>query len=236
MSKDEVQMLKNNINEFISINSFLSTSLDRELALFFVDDSNVSNDLERVFFEIDADPCLENIKPFSNITSHSYFANEAEVLFMIGSIFQLIRVYHNQDGIWIVQMKLCTSNDHQLTSLVEHLRNEYKDEENTLMSFGDVLLKMGKFDDAEKYYHLFLDKLSPDDNCIARCYHALGKVASKKDDLELSFNWLYKALEAKQRTSALDDSEKMGNLIERSKCMRKRYQFGNRRLVKIHLK
>ena len=207
MSKDEVQMLKNNINEFISINSFLSTSLNRQLALFFLADSNVSNDSERVFFEIDADPCLENIKPFSNITSHSYFASEEEVLFMIRSIFQLVHVDRNQDGIWIVQMKLCTSNDHQLTSLVEHLRNEYKDEEKTLMSFGYVLFKMGKYDDAEKYYHVFLDKLSSDDKYIARCYHALGSVALKKGDLVLSFHWFYKALEAKQRTSALDDPE-----------------------------
>ena len=207
MSKDEVDMLKNNVNEFISINSFLSTSLNRELALFFLADSNVSNDFERVFFEIDADPCLENIKPFSNITSHSYFASEEEVLFMIGSIFQLVHVCRNQDGIWIVQMRLCTSNDHQLTSLVEHLRNEYKDEEKTLMSFGDILLKMDKFDNAEKYYHLFLDKLSPDDKYTARCYHALGSVAMRKDDLNLGFNWFYKALEAKRRTSALDDSE-----------------------------
>ena len=48
-----------------------------------------SDNIEQVLFEIDADPQLDNIKPFSNITSFSYFPNEEEVLFMIGSIFRL---------------------------------------------------------------------------------------------------------------------------------------------------
>ncbi len=205
MSKDEVEILKNSTGEFISINSFLSTSLDRNLALSFITSSDDSNDLERVFFEINADPQLENIKPFSNITSYSYFSNEKEVLFMIGSIFQLVHVDRNQHGIWIVRMKLCTGNDHQLKSLLQHLKSEYDDGEITTISFSDVLLKMGKFSEAERYYHRSLQELSTDHKYIARCYHSLGTVAMRKNDLDSSLIWFNKSLEIKLRTLRSDD-------------------------------
>ncbi len=207
MSKDEVDMLKNCKGEFISINSFLSTSLDRNLAMFFITGSDISNDLERVFFEIDADPQLENIKPFSNITSHSYFPDEEEVLFMIGSIFQLVHVHRNQDGIWMIRMKLCTSNDHQLKLLLEHLKSEYNDGENNLISFGDVLLKMGRFNEAEKYYHRCLQEIPFNQKYISRCYHSLGLVAMKKDDLDSSLKWLNRSLEIKLQTLKSDDPD-----------------------------
>jgi tetratricopeptide (TPR) repeat protein len=207
MSKEEVKVLKNSVGDFISINSFLSTSLSQKLALSFIAESDFSNDLERVFFEIDADPHLENIKPFSNITSHSYFPDEEEILFMIGSIFQLIHVDRNQDGIWMIRMKLCSVNDHQLNSLLEHLKNEYNSGENTMISFADVLFKMGKFNDAEKYYHLCLEESSPDDKYVVRCYHSLGNVAMKKDDLDASLHWLNKSLEIKLNTFRSDDPE-----------------------------
>ena len=150
MIKDEVEMLKKSKGEFISVNSFFSTSLDRELALFFITGSDASDDFERVLFEIDTDPHIGNIKPFSDITSYSYFPDEAEVLFMIGSVFKLVHIYYNQDGIWIVRMKLSTINDHQLQSLLVHLQSEYNDGENSLLSFSDVLSKMGKYNEAEK--------------------------------------------------------------------------------------
>ena len=105
---------------------------------------------------------------------------------MIGSIFQLVHVDRNDNGIWTVQMKLCTSSDHQLKLLSEHMKNEYNDEENTLLSFCDILLKMGKFNDAEKYFHRFLKGSSHDHKYLARCYHSLGVVATEKYDLDSS--------------------------------------------------
>ena len=73
MSKEEIQMLNQSIGEFISMNSFLSTSINRQQARAFLSHADPSLDIQPVFFEIDADPRLNNIKPFSNITSVSYF-------------------------------------------------------------------------------------------------------------------------------------------------------------------
>ncbi|CAF4597674.1 unnamed protein product, partial [Rotaria magnacalcarata] len=80
VSNDELQTLKASLGQFISMNSFLSTSLDRRLALSFLTSSPVTDDLQRILFEIDLDPTLAGIKPFANITSNSFFADEQEVL------------------------------------------------------------------------------------------------------------------------------------------------------------
>ena len=64
-------MLNKSVGEFISMKSFLSTSINRQQARAFVSHADPSLDTQPVFFEIDADPRLKNIKPFSNITSFS---------------------------------------------------------------------------------------------------------------------------------------------------------------------
>ncbi len=222
MSKDEVKILKNNTKQFISINSFLSTSADRQLALSFLNNPDISNGLERVLFKIDADPRIENIKPFSDITSYSYFSNEEEILFMVGSIFQLVQVDRNQNGIWMIRMKLCSGNDHQLNSLLQFLKSEYNEKENSLISFGDVLYKMGKFNEAEKYYSRCLHELSTDQNYTARCYYSLGVVAMEKDELDSSLTWLNKSLAIKLQIFKSDDPVLAENYNSIGKICRKK--------------
>ncbi len=135
------------------MNSFLSTSVNRQEAQSFLFSADPSDDTEQVFFKIDADPRLENIKPFSNITSLSYFPNEEEVLFMIGSMFRLVEINRDNYGIWNIRMVLCSANDHQLQSPFQHMKNELESGETNLCNFGNILRRMGKLNNAEKQYH-----------------------------------------------------------------------------------
>ena len=47
MSKDELDILKNNIGKYISINTFLSTSTNRNLSLSFINGSIYWKNVER---------------------------------------------------------------------------------------------------------------------------------------------------------------------------------------------
>jgi tetratricopeptide (TPR) repeat protein len=201
MSKAEVQMLRNSVGQFISINSFLSTSTDRFVALRFLKDD--SDDLEQVLFEIDADPTVTT-KPFADITKLSYFQNEKEVLIMVGSIFRIVDVHDDGNRVWIIQMTLCSDDDHQLKGIFEHMKNEHGGGEKNLLSFGNVLADMGKFDEAEKYYLRLLKHLSPNDPDIARCYHGLGNVTDEKGDYDSSLDWHKKSLELRIKSLKAD--------------------------------
>jgi tetratricopeptide (TPR) repeat protein len=209
ISNDELKVLNNSIGQFISMNSFLSTSVDRKQALVFLDELNVPNNLQRVLFEIDADPRLECVKPFANITSHSYFSEEEEVLMMLGSIFQLVNV-RCDDQVWIIRMRLCSDNDNDLKPIFEYIKSHKYGKDNAqtdLLSFGSVLRDMGKFDDAEKYFCRLLSELPNDHEGIADCYHNLGEITMEKGDYDSSLEWHQKSLEIKLRTLKTNDPD-----------------------------
>ncbi|UJR29624.1 hypothetical protein I4U23_017172 [Adineta vaga] len=178
-----------------------------ELSLLYISNGEVlENNIQRVLFEIDADPQLHDVKPFADINSYSAFPDEEEVLLMLGSIFRLENISMNEEGIWIIQMTLCSDNDNQLKPIFDNLKKQYGDGETGLLAFGNRLHDMGKFDDADKYYHRLLNELSPDDHQnIATCYHVLGIVAFDRGDYELSLEWYHKSLELKIRTFGLND-------------------------------
>jgi tetratricopeptide (TPR) repeat protein len=205
MAKEEIEILKNSVGEFISINSFFSTSLNREKAQIFHYSSDLTDGIERVFFQIDADPRLDKMKAFSKITSLSYFPEEEEVLFMIGSIFRLDNIQYDNEGIWNIRMVLCSDNDNQIQTLFHYMKNELGTGHTNVLVFGHLLRKMGKLDYAEIYYHRFLNQLSSDDSNIAHCYHALGLLADDKGDYESSLTSYNKSLEMFMRTLKSDD-------------------------------
>ena len=208
MSQEELDILRNSIGELISMNSLLSTSISRPTALFFLGQFNAADDLQRVLFEIDADPRRGGFKPFANITSLSYFSEEREVLVMLGSIFRLNDVLLGEDRVWIIRMTLCSDNDHDSKAIFDHMTKELDGGgETSLISLGHVLCDMGKFDQAEKCYRQFLNELPPDHPEIARCYKALGDVTSEKGDYDSSLAWLQKSLEASSRTLKLDETK-----------------------------
>ena len=205
LSSEALEKLKNSLGEFISMNSFVSASLDRQLALFYIADANFSSNLERVLFDIEADPRLDAVKPFANITSISYFCKEKEVLFTVGAIFQIMDIHPTEDRVWVIRMKLCSDNDGDLKSTLEHMKQQYGCGETSLLSLGRVLEAMGRFDEAEKYFFRLLNELPSGHEDIAHCYHNLGIVAQDKGDFRSSLEWHHKSLEIKMQTLKHDD-------------------------------
>jgi len=102
-------------------------------------------------------------------------------------------------------MTLCSDSDHDLKTIFDHMKNKYGDGETSLYSFGHVLRKMGKFDEAEKYYRRLLNELPSDHGDIVRCYWGLGDVTDEKGDYDSSLSWHQKSLEIKIRTLKSDD-------------------------------
>ena len=214
MSKDELNILERSIGDFISINSFFSTSIDRHKASGFLNSSVVSNDLDRVLFVIDADPRVVTSKPFADISSLSDFSNECEVLFMIGCVFRLTDIRRdNNEQIWVIEMKLCDDDEHDLKKLFDHMKKAYGggDKEASLLRFGIVLRQMGKYDLAEKMYRRLLAELSPNDPSLSDVYYSFGALTADKGEYDSSLQWFNKSLEIKMQTNS-SDYVNIGNL------------------------
>ncbi len=172
MSKKEVQQLKNSEGQLLSINSFFSTTRDRDVAIIFSGDTGTPNNASQpVLFEIQADPQIDRSRPFADITPFSHISDEEEVLMMLGSIFRLRHIRY-EGHLCIIQLELCSENGHDIKPIFDQMKIDYHGKGCTNAGvYGIVLGKMGKYDEAEKYIRRELD----DPTCDGHTEKAMGK-------------------------------------------------------------
>jgi hypothetical protein len=112
------------------MNSCLSPHLNRQKASKYLAKSNKSH---WILFEIDADPRLDRIGPFSNIKSFCYTGRDGEILFKVGPIFRINDIHCQQHGLTIMRITLCTDNDLKLKSIFKSLKINSKHNRITLV-------------------------------------------------------------------------------------------------------
>jgi tetratricopeptide (TPR) repeat protein len=191
ISTTELERMKQSINEFISMKSFLSTSKNEEQASSFVLGGEPTKDLVYVLFAITANLRL-NSKPFADITNLSAIGGEEEVLFMLGTIFRIKEVAFNKDkNLWIVSLELCSQDDNDLNSIFQYFKNNYG-EKTSLWHLTDLLFDMNELDKAEKFYKGLIDEVSEYEGAI--CYDALGVIATGKAEYNLALMYHEKSL------------------------------------------
>ncbi|CAF4021080.1 unnamed protein product, partial [Rotaria sp. Silwood1] len=209
MSMDEVKFLKQNVRQFISVNSFLSTSKQGEVAALYACDATQKADLERVRFEIKANPKVVSTKPFASISNFSQFPDEDEVLFMLGSIFYLVSVNQDDEHGWIVKMSLCSDDNNDLKVVLEDMQKQNGTGDTSLWTLGKLLWDMGKFELAEYYYQRLIGELlSNNDPSLSNLYDILGSIALQQECFEKCAQWRQKARAIRDRAQRLDSTEK----------------------------
>ncbi|CAF0947859.1 unnamed protein product [Adineta steineri] len=207
ISNNELETLKQNCGKFISINSFFSTSFDEQKALSFLKDSDDTENLEAILFQIDADPNMAITKPFADITKFSEFKDEAEVLFMLGSIFRLDSVKRRKNSqIWIIEMTLCNDEEHDLKQVLIDMKEQFMSEGINLQTLAKILWEMSEFNLARKYFMRLLEQLSINDPLRIDLYQDLGKLEANAGDLDKSMEWRRKATELKKQIQSTSSS------------------------------
>ncbi len=97
------------------MNTFLSTSENKEIALGFARESLNDPDTEAVLLQIDLNPMEISSAPYANIDDFSVFKGiEKEYLFSMGTVFRIGSSKKIEDGVWCVQLTLTKDNDKQL--------------------------------------------------------------------------------------------------------------------------
>jgi tetratricopeptide (TPR) repeat protein len=209
---DDLETLKNCQSQFVSVNSFLSTSNDRQEELLFLNAANDMNNLNPVLFEINADPTMASEKPFADISEVRGIGGESNILFTVGSIFRLNNVgYDRDDQVWIIRMTLYSEKKHDLKQLMIHMKRRFDIREPTLRTLGRVLWDMGKMDLAEQYYTRFLKKLEPRDPLLRSMYEDLADLTSQMGDDDKSFQWYTKLISLENE----NDANCIGKFIKR---------------------
>ncbi|CAF4643735.1 unnamed protein product, partial [Rotaria sp. Silwood2] len=106
MWNEEIQDIENGYNKIVNW-CFFSTTRNRELAYIYLNDLVKPTDhIQNVLFEIKID-CGKISYPYADISSLSYFPNESEILFMIGTVFHVTDVVYNDvEKQWLIKLEL----------------------------------------------------------------------------------------------------------------------------------
>ncbi|CAF3321313.1 unnamed protein product [Rotaria socialis] len=215
ISVEELTGLEQSINHLVLMKSFFSTTTNRDLALFVLGDTAQQFErwrtrsiipLKRVLFVIDADPSnTDNILPFADIGTNSYFPEEQETLFMAGCIFRISETrYDESEQIHLVTLELCSA-DAETKALLDG-RKKHFGNDNSLITLGHILEETGRYDLSKTCYLKALDQLlnhkAPcfDERNIAVCYNSLGNIAELTKDYQNSLEWYKKGLEKYEET------------------------------------
>ncbi|CAF1250773.1 unnamed protein product [Didymodactylos carnosus] len=175
-----------------AVNSFLSTSRNRDVALTMAR-SNAERhdrtDVELVVFDIEMNiNCINDSKmaPYADISNRSNFSEEVEVLFMPGSVFDLIDVkFDEQDRVWIVTLHLTCADSPVLTYIKQQLPPR-----TCLSHISAILYDMGQFDRAEQ---LLLELVNNSINSV-ELYDQLVAVKLAKSDYSSALEYIKKGL------------------------------------------
>src|SRR5262249_10230271 len=101
LTQKDFDKIKLNVGSLISMNSFLSTSRDITVAVFYIN-HGVSRILKPTLFEITIEPSSVFV-PFAEIKFLSTIKDEEEVLFSLNAIFKIQSISQDVDGIWIIR-------------------------------------------------------------------------------------------------------------------------------------
>ncbi|CAF0753765.1 unnamed protein product [Didymodactylos carnosus] len=204
INEKELQLITDNVGEYISMNSFLSTTTRRETAEFFAESSTTGTDsVKRILFEFKIDSQMSNIKPFANVRHLSYFAEEDEVLISLSTIFRIKDVkYNNAQNLWIAKLELCSSDDFALKEILEH-EKKLMQPTPSLLHLGKLLGNMGSY---EKQKALIQQILNESDNDLEKenCYLLLGQGARFLKDYDMALENSFKCLELQEK-AGVDD-------------------------------
>ncbi|CAF3396460.1 unnamed protein product [Rotaria sp. Silwood1] len=159
-----ILLISNHINDLISLNSFVSTTLEEDVAKKFCLGRSKNND-EAVIFEIDIDLNSEQNIPFADIRDVSRYPEEEEILISIGSVFRIISVnFDEEKELYRIHLTLSQHEQLIVNKYIEQTFATEIDSDDQSILFGKLLFDMGEFEFAIKYFENRIRCLSDHNN------------------------------------------------------------------------
>lgn len=203
------------VGQCIVINSFLSATLNEEVALTFLNNNPTAKEhYERVLLEIDADPRVVGSKPFLHAGSLDSAPDKNEVLFLFGSIFLINNITNDESGIYRIELTLYSDSDHEFKQIFNEMKMKYGTGELSLLKFIEILKDLDRFDEAEEHLNNYLEQLAPDHEERFLCFDLLGSITLAQGDYETSSMWFNQALEFQQKHALKINDAQLGEVYE----------------------
>lgn len=219
LHEEELERWKKSTGYLISINSFLSTSWNINVAEMFAGEGIIEKPFVRVLLQIEANPVHLHSVFFADVSGISQFPEEAEVLFSLGSTFRIISI--DFDGIaqrWLIQLKATDDESDRITEYCQ-LANHEIQSTSSMIHFGRILTEnLDQSDRAVRYFRGLLKFVGDDHPDSAQIYDALGDAYSQAKEIPQSIVCYKKERKIQRKQGTLPKSS---NLDERDDLQKK---------------
>ncbi|CAF1023658.1 unnamed protein product [Didymodactylos carnosus] len=182
LTNEELKRLQIHKGSFIVFSSFLSASTSSSVALSFaVKDCNTF--LESVLFEIKIEYTGLLNMPHLKVEKFSQFKSENEMLFSLGTIFQIESVNEHSDTLWVVQLRL--SND-QTLNIPQKLKDIFQ-KSNSHEHLERFILtdQVFKADEQDFIKKCFTEEFTSNTSAKASLYISVGRLYGKIENYEM---------------------------------------------------
>ena len=199
LSTADFEKLKNTQGGLLSFNSFVSTSKVEKVSRRFARDSSKKPDTVGVLFVMTIDSALTS-PPFAEIIAHSFFGEEAEVLFSMHSVFRVAQVkrLEKDSRLFEVRLTLTGDDDPKLRQLTKTIDQEVKGSTGW-ERIGSLLIQVGQLDKAEELYNKLMTRHA-DENDKVHYIHQLGRIKNGQGDYKGALLYYEKCLDIRQKS------------------------------------
>nr|ACD54747.1 tetratricopeptide 2-like protein [Adineta vaga] len=209
LSKLDLDCMSKTIGGLVCFNSFLTTFSERQISLGFVQNAMNNPDLVGVLFVMTIDPSIKTT-PFAKVSALSYFPSENEILFSTNSIFRIEEVREineNEYRLWEVKLSLTSDDDPRLRQLTDCIREEIFPKKDPWYQLGELLIKMGQFDEAQHVYESLLSTKEVRQRELGDIYRQLSRVKEQQGDYESAVAFSEKGLEIVKKSFSSNSPE-----------------------------
>ena len=193
LSGSVLQQLIDNSGGLISMNGFLSTTRETDVSLMYAGDEKVRPGYNSVLFQLRVDESMK--RPFADISQLSDISDDAEVLFSVGTIWEVMFI-RREENIWKVGLKSCDESNSLLTEIVK----KYAGDGCTFHSLGDFFYQIGNDSDAEYFYREMLKQDSLSNESQAILLQQIAMIRFHDEDNDVAIEYLEKTAEKIQST------------------------------------
>ncbi|CAF4449651.1 unnamed protein product [Rotaria sp. Silwood2] len=195
MTNNEFERVEKSKGCLLSFNDFLTTTLERNMALKFVNSVHRDSNSRGIIYKITIDPVSTSI-PFIALNNLSYLSsNDGDILLSMNTIFRIDNIEKIHDYLYEINLYPATKKDEEIKNLVECIQDSV-DGPSGWYRLGKLLMDMKKYDIAINVYKYISTQI--DDNQHeerAFLQHELGYAFDLKDNLLMSISHYKQAIE-----------------------------------------
>ena len=176
----ELKKLSKSIGKYISINTYLSTTRKKEVALYFVSESE--HEICHIIYEID----IQNVSNIADkrripicVDNFSQFPDEAEVIFPITSTFLVISI-EMIDKLWYMKLKLTDDNEYN------SIKTDFIEDIPLNIQFVELYISSNGLEKGEQYVNSLIEDLKSSSNYenMKDIFYIMGRTCSDRGHYE----------------------------------------------------